>query len=233
MAIKNYPRILIIEDSEEIIEAVTLGIQIRWPSSVIGSTARGCIGLQMISDKKPDLVILDLGLEDTSGFEVLKQRRLFSKVPVIILTVRREESDIVKGLELGADDYIIKPFRQLELTARINALIRRTDTVPLGTPITCGQLSLDSVNQIAQFKGRQIRLTPHETTILATLMLNAGITVTHNTFSDKIWGISYPEAPNSLKVHIRRLREKIETDPSHPEIITTITGVGYSLIKPN
>ena len=150
---------------------------------------------------------------------------------IIILTVRSEEADVVKGLEWGADDYILKPFRQLELLARVKALIRRQspadeETVasgPLRLEVTSGQVHLD---------GKEISLTITESRILAHLMRNAGHIVTHSSLAESVWGNDYPGAADSLKVHIRRLREKIEANPSQPRFILTKAGVGYFLAKP-
>ena len=150
-------------------------------------------------------------MPDISGFDVLRQIRLFSQVPLIILTVRSEEADIIKGLELGADDYIIKPFRQLELLARIKAQIRRQSEEE---PITNGPLHLDTVTRTLNINDREISLTMTETRILGQLMKNAGQVVTHPTMSEAVWGNDYPGATDSVKVHIRRLREKIEDDPN-------------------
>src|ERR1035437_10589731 len=133
-------KILIIEDDQQIVEAITLAFQIRWPEAKLVSTPQGEKGIELVENEKPEIVILDLGLPDINGFEVLKQIRLFSDIPILILTARTEESDIVKGLEWGADDYMIKPFRQLELLSRIKALTRRTGPVAEDRPLTSGQL---------------------------------------------------------------------------------------------
>ena len=121
----DFNKILIVEDNQEVVEAVSLAIQIRWPRSTIISTDSGRKGIELVIEKQPDMVILDLGLPDISGFEVLKDIRNFSSIPIIVLTVRGEEADVVRGLELGADEYIVKPFRQFELLSRIRALTRR------------------------------------------------------------------------------------------------------------
>ena len=118
-------KVLVIEDDKEIVDAISLAFQIRWPEAKVISTRLGQKGVELVESESPDIVILDLGLPDIAGFEVLRQIRLFSAVPTIILTVRAEEADVVKGLEWGADDYITKPFRQLELLARVKSMIRR------------------------------------------------------------------------------------------------------------
>lgn len=223
-------KVLIVEDDKEIVDAITLAFQIRWPEAKVVSTRLGRKGVELVETEDPDIAILDLGLPDISGFEALSQIRLFSHVPIIILTVRSEEADVVKGLEWGADDYILKPFRQLELLARVKALIRRQSPAdeesvaagPLRLEVTSGQVHLD---------GREIALTITESRILAHLMRNAGHVVTHSSLAESVWGNDYPGAADSLKVHIRRLREKIEANPSQPKFILTKAGVGYFLAK--
>lgn len=230
---KDIAKVLIIEDNEEIVEAVSIALQIRWPRVKIVSTENGEEGIDLVEKESPDVVILDLGLPDVSGFEVLKRIRLFSTVPVVILTVRGEEADIVKGLELGADEYIVKPFRQLELLARVKALIRRESAMEEDSSIVCGPLRLDPSVRTVYWDEKRINLTRSESIILQQLMRNAGNAVTHANLAEKLWGDDYPDAAAGLKVHIRRLREKIEPDPTRPKLILTRPGVGYFLAKPD
>ena len=225
-------KILIIEDDPDIIEEVSLALKIRWPEVHLVSTVSGEKGVEMVEGENPDAVILDLGLPDINGYEVLKQIRLFSNTPVIILTVRGEESDIVKGLEFGADDYIVKPFRQLELLARLKAVVRRQQPAERDTPMVCGMLRFDPLSR-QLFKGdKEISLIGTESHIMQELMKNPGHVVLHSTLAEAVWGTDYPDSADSLKVHIRRLREKVEADPSEPEFILTKSGVGYLLAKP-
>lgn len=224
-------KVLIIEDDREIVEAISLAFQIRWPEAKVVSTHLGEKGVELVESEAPDIVILDLGLPDISGFEVLNQIRNFSNVPTIILTVRSEEADVVRGLECGADDYITKPFRQLELLARVKALIRRQSPSEEETVIS-GPLRLDATTGQLHHDGKEIALTITESRILNHLMKNAGYVTTHSSLAEAVWGDDYPGVVDSLKVHIRRLREKIEADPSHPQLILTKTGVGYFLTKP-
>lgn len=230
---RDITKVLIIEDNEEVVEAVSLAFQIRWPEVRVVSTDSGEEGINLVEGEHPDVVIIDLGLPDMGGFEVLKSIRLFSTVPVVILTVRGEEADIVKGLELGADEYIVKPFRQLELLSRVRALIRRQCTVEEAVPIICGLLRLDFLERTVNCGGRQINLTRTESIILLQLMRNAGRVVTHTRFAEELWGNNYPDAATGLKVYIRRLRKKIELDPCHPRLILTKHGLGYLFAKPN
>jgi len=138
-------KLLVVEDDEELIEAISLAFQIRWPEAQIISTRSGKKGVEQVESESPDIVILDLGLPDINGFDVLRKIRLFSQVPIIIVSVRAEEADIIKGLEWGADDYIIKPFRQLELLARIKAQVRRQGQ-PEDEEIVIGPSKLDSTS---------------------------------------------------------------------------------------
>ncbi len=225
-------KVLLIEDDREIVDAISLAFQIRWPEARLISTRLGQKGVELVESEQPDIVILDLGLPDISGFEVLRQIRLFSQVPTIILTVRSEEADIVKGLEWGADDYIVKPFRQLEFLARVRALIRRQGAAEAET-LTFGPMHLDTTTGQLTLAGREIALTVTESRIMAHLMRNGGRAVTHASLAEAVWGDDYPGSSDSLKVHIRRLREKIEDDPSHPRYILTRTGVGYFLARPD
>jgi len=224
-------KVLIVEDDKEIVDAITLAFQIRWPEAKVVATRLGRKGVELVETENPDIVILDLGLPDISGFEVLNQTRLFSRVPIIILTVRSDESDVVKGLEWGADDYILKPFRQLELLARVKALIRR-QTPSEEESLSSGQLRLEATAGQLFIDSKEIALTITESRILAHLMRNAGHVVTHSSLAEAVWGNDYPGAADSLKVHIRRLREKIEVSPSQPKLILTKAGVGYFLARP-
>jgi two-component system response regulator VicR len=223
-------KVLLIEDDREIIDAISLAFQIRWPEAELVSTRLGQKGVDLVESEAPDIVILDLGLPDISGFEVLQQFRRFSNVPTIILTVRSDEVDIVKGLEWGADDYIVKPFRQLEFLARVKALIRRQN-YPEQETITSGPLRLETATGQLHSDGKEIALTTTEGLILTHLMRNAGHVVTHSSLAEAVWGEDYPGSVDSLKVHIRRLREKIEPDPSNPRFILTRSGIGYLLVK--
>ena len=225
-------KVLMIEDDLEIVETVSLAFQIRWPEAKLLSTHLGEKGVELVESESPDIVILDLGLPDVSGFDVLKQIRLFSVVPILILTVRSEEVDIVKGLEWGADDYLVKPFRQLELLARVKALTRRKSPSGEEAQLICGALRLDPITRQVLYGDKEINLTSTEGHILHHLMRNAGRVVTHSSLAEAVWGEEYDGGTDSLKVFIRRMREKLETDPSHPQLILVKSGVGYLLSKP-
>ncbi len=226
-------KVLIIEDNHEIVEVISLAFQIRWPEVKLVSTHLGEKGVGLVESEEPDVVILDLGLPDIGGFDVLKEIRAFSDVPVLILTVRGEEADIVKGLEWGADDYMVKPFRQMELLSRIRALTRRASPSDRETPLVYGELSFDPSTRQLIYGQREINLTRTEGIILHSLLRNAGRVVTHSTLAEAVWGEDYPDATSALKVHILRLRQKLEVDSSQPKLILTKTGIGYLLAKPD
>ncbi len=225
-------KILIIEDAQQIVEAITLAFQIRWPEAKLISTQKGEKGIELVESEKPDIVILDLGLPDINGYDVLKQIRMFSDIPILILTARTEEADIVKGLEWGADDYMIKPFKQLELLSRIKALTRRRTPADNDASISLGQLNFNPASGQLTVNNKDINLTPTEGRILHHLMRNSGQVVTHSSLADAVWGEDYPGAIDSLKVYVRRLREKLEAEPQNPQMILTKAGVGYILVKP-
>lgn len=223
---------LIIEDDPEIVESVSLAFQMGWPEAHLASTHLGKKGLEMAETESPTIIILDLGLPDVGGFEVLKQIRLFSAVPIIILTAKTDESNIVKGLEWGADDFIVKPCGQLELLARIKARCRDRNNHHDESPISFGQLRFNPLSRQLMNGVREIKLTAIEAHIVHCLLKNAGRVTTYARLAENVWGDDYPGSVDSLRVHIRRLREKIEDDPGHPEIILTKSGIGYCLTRP-
>jgi two-component system KDP operon response regulator KdpE len=226
-------KILVIEDDKTIIDSISLIFQLSWPETKLISTPLGQKGIELAETEHPDVVILDLGLPDISGYEVLKQIRLFSAVPVIILTVRSEEVDIVRGLEGGADDYIIKPFRQLELLSRIRCVTRRQERVAQEKPLELGQFYFNPTTWQLVISEREISVTRTEGSIFYHLLQNAGRVVTHSDLAEALWGVDYPDAADCLRVHIRRLRVKIEEDPRQPQVILTKPGVGYLFAKPD
>ena len=227
-------KVLVIEDSPEIVDAVSMCFELRWPDSEVMSTDKGRRGITMVKENLPDVVILDLGLPDLDGFEVLKEIRSFSDVPVAILTVRDAEVDKVRGLELGADDYIIKPFSHLELLARIRAILRRAQIPAHGTKekiFSSSNLVIDFVSRTVTVNKKPVRLTPTEYNLLYYLVLNPNITLTRSALLEKVWGEEYIDSPEYLKVYIQRLRNKIEEDPSNPQLIISERGMGYKFVR--
>jgi len=224
-------KLLVIEDDPEISESVALTVRMRWPEAEVTSTDLGEHGLDLAGSEKPDLILLDIQLPDVSGFDVLKRIRLFSEVPVIILTVKGDEVDVVRGLELGADDYITKPFGQLELLARVHARLRGSGRDRDNMPLSVGPLQLNPLVRSATCSGKEVKLTAIECRILYQLMTKSGRVVTYGELSRDIWGYEYPGSVDSLRVHVRRLRAKIESNPASPQLIVNEPGVGYFLAR--
>lgn len=225
-------KVLIIEDDQKTVDVIVIVFQIGWPEAKVISTPSGEKGVEMVESESPDIVILDLELPDISGFDVLKQIRLFSTVPIIILTVRGEEKDVVQGLTWGADDYVVKPFRQLELLARVRTQLRRQKLPEEDLSISFGPLHFGSSLHEVFYAEKEIFLTSTEGLILYHLMKNQGKVATYASLAETVWGEDYPGAAGSLKVYIRRLRGKLEQDPGHPQLIINKAGVGYLLAKP-
>ena len=221
-------KIVIIEDDETIIDTVKLGFKVGWTEAEVVSTKFGEAGLKLVETVSPDAVILDLGLPDISGFDVLESIRLFSIVPVIVLTVNNEEKYIIKALELGADDYLVKPFRQLELIARIKAVIRGRHPEAKQTAII-GPFQFDAYGRRVFYNSKNIDLTSIEYIILRYLLLNRGVAITHKQLAQQIWSCSFPEFAKTVRVHISNLRKKLERDPSKPKIIITQPNIGYMI----
>jgi len=224
--------VLIIEDDKCIAESVSLTVRIRWPEAHIEFTDLGKKGIELAHSEKVDIIILDLVLPDVSGFEVLKQIRAFSSVPIVILTALGDEDNVIKALELGADDYITKPCGRLALLARIKARIRSSKRTDEESVISWGSLRFDSLKLELLFRNKEIKLTTTEAKMIECLLRNAGSVVPYSRIVEELWGDNYPGTLDSVRVHIRRLRQKMEPDPSHPQLIITKPGVGYFLAKP-
>jgi DNA-binding response OmpR family regulator len=225
-------KVLIIEDNAEVVEAVSLCLQIRWPDADISYAYGGLTGVQMVEAQEYDILILDINLPGINGFEVLRRIRSFSMVPVIILTVRGWEEDQVEGLELGADDYIVKPFRPRELVSRVNSVLRRVNTSAIGGEnhtLVRGAIKLLLNSNEIQMKEEKIRLTPTECKVLYALMKNDGQTLSSRILLTEILG---REDGNTeiIRTYIRRLRSKLQDSP--PSIILNDRGGGYRFVTP-
>ncbi|MFA4835383.1 MAG: response regulator transcription factor [Dehalococcoidia bacterium] len=226
---------VIIEDDPEIVEAVSLCFDLRWPDVKVVSANEGVAGVDLIGKESPDIVILDIGLPDIDGFEVCRRIRLFSDVPIVMLTVKDQEFDKVKGLELGADDYITKPFSHVELLARVKAVMRRSSMPNLEKseePLTIGKLRIDFAAHEVRVNGEEVKLTPTEYNLLYILARNAGRVMQHRILLERVWGSDYSDATDYLKVYIQRLRVKLGDEPQDPKMILSERGVGYKLTKP-
>jgi DNA-binding response OmpR family regulator len=220
--------IIIVEDDEDIADSIRYNLEREGFRIRIAST--GEAALDLILGRPPDLILLDLNLPHMSGFELCRRLRsepTTSRVPILVLTARSSEADKVLGLNLGADDYITKPFSMRELSARIQAVLRRIKDVQPDRPTyDDGTLMIDPATFTVKYAGRDVRLTRKEFTLLEELARNAGRVMTRETLLDRVWGLNYYGDSRTLDVHIRRLRQKI----GYAEVIETVTGIGYRLI---
>ena len=228
-------KVLIVEDSTEIIDIVAQIIELRWPEASLVSTGLGERGVELAKKELPDIIILDLGLPDVNGFEVLRQIRRFSDVPVVILTVRGDEIDKIRGLELGADDYIVKPFSTGEFLARTKAVLRRR-RMPEATakaaekPFIRGTLRIDFQSREVSIGGRLMKLSPSEYSLLYELVTNEGQVLSKRMLLEKVWGPEHIDDTEYVEVYIKSLKETLEKEPGHPIMILDEGGIGYKLI---
>ena len=228
-------KVVVVDDSPDIIEVVSLCFQLRWSNAELSSASTGSEGLELIEAESPDIVILDIGLPDMEGFEVLKEIRRFSQVPVIMLTVRAEDTDVARSLEMGADDYITKPFSHIELVARVQAVLRRSQGAAVSSgerPFSSGNLFIDFTGNEVKVDGKSVKLTSTELKLLYLLVRNEGRLVTHEGLLSKVWGETYSDARDLLRVHIQHLRQKLDDSVESPNIIVTEHGMGYKFIRP-
>jgi len=228
-------RILVVDDEPDVVESVGLGFTLQWREVDILGAADGESALDAVEQEHPDIVLLDIGLPDIDGFEVLRRIRAFSDVPVVMLTARDDALDKVKGLELGADDYVTKPFNHLELIARVKAVLRRHEMPAPSTrtpSFRSGDLEIDFAAHDARLGGERLELTPTEYKLLYHLVRNAGHVLTHGTLLAKVWGREYVDEVDYIRVYIRRLRDKLGDDPNDPRYIRTERGLGYRFLAP-
>jgi two-component system, OmpR family, KDP operon response regulator KdpE len=217
--------ILIIDDEIQIRRL--LDITLSAYGYNISEASTGKEGLIKAAIVHPVLIILDLGLPDIDGFEILKKLREWFQKPIIILSVRNSEEDIVKALDNGANDYLTKPFRTGELLARIRVAIRQSEGNPEDPCLTFGDLTIDLANHIVRKKNELIKLTSTEFSLLALLAKNEGRVLTHQYILKEVWGMGYVEQTQYLRVFIAQLRKKIEEDPAKPKFLNTESGIGY------
>jgi two-component system, OmpR family, KDP operon response regulator KdpE len=226
-------KILIVDDEPDVIESVRLGFTLQWREIDVVGASTGEAGLDAVEQEHPDIVLLDVGLPDANGFEVLTRIRAFSDVPVVMLTARDDAMDKVRGLELGADDYVTKPFNHLELMARVKAVLRRLEMpapASRAPSFRAGDLEVDYARQEARLRGERLDLTPTEYKLLYHLVRNAGHILQHGTLLAKVWGREYIDEVDYIRVYIRRLREKLGDDPERPRYIRTERGLGYRFL---
>jgi len=221
-------RILVVDDEKQIRRMLRAALEGYGYN--IAEAASGHEGLAQTSIFHPDVIILDLGLPDIDGIEVIERLREWTQVPVIVLSVREHEDDKIKALDVGADDYVTKPFSMGELLARLRAALRRTAGSEDTPVLTFGELSIDISHRNVSVSGEEVKLTPTEYEVLKYLAQQAGRVVTHRQLLRAVWGSNYQEHSQYLRVYVGQLRRKLEVDPSQPAYIITEPGVGYRLV---
>lgn len=223
--------VLVVDDEPRIVTFIRMNLELE--GARVMSAGDGKAALERAREHLPDVVLLDIMMPEMDGFETLKRLREFSQTPVLILTAKDEEDDRVRGLELGADDFISKPFSHRELVSRMRAVLRRYYTAP---PIpqhivdVDERLRIDFARREVLVAGQRVNLRPTEYRLLYHLVQNAGYVQTHQMLLSKVWGPEYRDESHYLRLYITYLRQKIEADPSHPRYILTERGVGYRFV---
>lgn len=233
------PKVLIVEDEESFLDALRVGLARE--GFAIDVARDGQQALERFEAIEPDLVLLDVMLPKISGVDVCRQLRSHSNVPIIMVTAKGEEIDTVVGLEVGADDYVTKPYRFRELVARMRALLRRAAATPIETPsvdaanaiLEVGDVRVDAERHEVTIRGELISLPLKEFDLLTELLENNGRVLTREQLIGSVWGHDYVGDTKTLDVHIKRLRSKVEENPSVPERIVTIRGLGYKYVGPD
>jgi DNA-binding response OmpR family regulator len=227
--------ILTADDDPQLLRLVSRNLELEDYEVITANN--GQQALEMIESQMPDLVLLDVMMPKMDGFTVCQRVRAFSVVPILLITARGQDQDKVRGLDLGADDYLTKPFSVDELLARVRAVLRRAQfaagepTQAMNATATIGDLVIDYRQRLVSVAGQEISLTPTEYRLLAYLAQNAGRIITQDLLLERIWGAEYVGESHMLQVNINRLRRKIEPDPAHPRYILTKVGIGYQLVN--
>jgi len=226
-------KILVVDDEPRVVRLVSEVLKaVGYP---VIAAASGEPAIEMVALEQPDLVLLDIMLpRGLDGYEVCRRIREFSDVPVIMLTAKAQESDMLRGFDVGADDYLTKPFSAKELIARVKAVLRRTQRPEemVTTPLTCGEMEIDFARRTIKVRGEQVSLTRTEYALLRQLALNSNRVMLHQDLLTNVWGQEYRDDIDYLRAYIRYLRRKLEADPSNPRYILTSPGVGYMLACP-
>ncbi|HEY8986187.1 MAG TPA: response regulator transcription factor [Streptomyces sp.] len=221
-------RVLVVEDDAQLVRALVLNLQARRYD--VDAAPDGTTALRLAAAHPPDVVLLDLGLPDMDGVEVIRALRQWTRAPVMVLSARQASEDKVAALDAGADDYVIKPFSMDELLARLRAAVRRTEEMPLAPESTRVETDVCTIDLLAKKvvrDGQDVRLTPTEWHLLEILVTHPGRLVTQKYLLQEVWGISRSNKTNYLRVYMAQLRRKLEADPAHPRYLITEPGMGY------
>lgn len=240
-------KLLVAEDAHDVADIVAFGARMNWPGCHVIIAEDGEEAIRLFQEEQPDVVILDITMPPPDGFEVCRRIREVSQVPILMLTARTATLDKIRALDLGADDYLTKPFDHLELLARLRALMRRIQSVPAqvaaGAPtqnghserpdIRVGELTINTATREVKLKGEPVPLTSTEYRLLEELAKQAGTVLPHHYLLEQVWGPEYTNEEHYLKVFVRRLRRKLGDNADQPQYIQTEWGVGYRFIAPH
>ncbi|WP_327725123.1 response regulator transcription factor [Streptomyces europaeiscabiei] len=221
-------RVLVVEDDPQLVRALVINLQARQYG--VDAAPDGATALRLAAARQPDVVLLDLGLPDMDGVDVIKALRGWARVPILVLSARRASDEKVAALDAGADDYITKPFSMDELLARLRAAVRRTEDTalaPEATLVETDDFTIDLLAKKVRRDGHDVRLTPTEWHLLEILVTNPGRLITQKQLLQEVWGASQSNKTNYLRVYMAQLRRKLEADPSHPRYLITEPGMGY------
>jgi len=225
-------RILVVDDERPIRRLLHTSLAAEGYEPIEAETAAQ--GLAMAAREKPDAVLLDLGLPDQDGLDMLRQLREWSKVPVVVVTVRADEAEKVAALDAGADDYVTKPFGMRELLARLRTALRHGTQAEVGAPVfVSGRLSVDLTKRRVNVEGQEVKLSPKEYELLRLFVRHAGRVLTHQMILKEIWGPAHADDTQYLRVYVGQLRQKLQDDPAEPTLIRTEPGVGYRFAEPS
>ncbi len=227
-------KVLVIEDNEQIVRDISFCLQVRYPEVIVVSVAEGPKGIEMVETESPDLVMVDSSLPDIDTLDLVSKIREFSDVALIILYEEETDIERARGLEAGADEYIIKPFSPIEFLAKVRALLRRIQGIAFKRErsVSIGELIINFSTHEVFLSGKQVKLTPIEYQLLSELVRNDGRVITHSTLLEKVWGSEYMKDSSFVKKYIYRLRSKLEPNASKPKMLLTERGLGYKFIKP-
>lgn len=227
----SQPKILIVEDDPQIRKFLSITLTSHDYSVISAET--GGEGVRLATSVKPDAILLDLGLPDMDGTEVLASVREWSKIPIIVLSVRNQEEEKVRAFDLGANDYVTKPFGTAELLARIRAALRDAIVAQVEeTDIKIGDLHIDLMKRVVSLRGERVKLSPKEFSLLKVLAMNADKLLTHKYLMQQVWGEAYSDDNQYLRIYIAQLRQKLEKDPIRDQFIINEPGIGYRLELP-
>jgi len=225
-------RILVVEPVKADTEAMNSVFKMFWHGVSLEMAQTGREALGAIERQMPELVVLDLGVADIDSYEIIKGIRLFSSVPIIVVDKDLNESSLIRSFEIGADDYVFKPLRPLELLVRAKSIMRRIQGINQDQNVVAGLLRLHASLHLVYLGDKAVKLTRTENIILRHLMENVGNTVTHSSLAQKVWGDDSTDASAALRVYIERIRRKLGDNSKNPSLIFTETGLGYRLVKP-